>query len=446
MNWKTRLRNIFLFSLLVIQASCGGGGSSSAKAITAYSLNGVVGTINESNKTIAVTMPFGTNVTVLVATFSTTGESVSAAATPQTSGMNANDFTNPLIYTVTAEDGSTASYTVKVTLPITIKVLSDSRHAYNTIYTTVRDTLLFGTYTSDQFIFHSTNLLNGGISANPADALNTTATYYNETGIAVPSQAPYQLFTTSATQYSGDTVFKYNFYKDNDLVHNYAFTAATTLPTPPAFHTAPGGGPFASAAGVEWMIDNTVFCVAPPVTLSCLTAANAGILAWVRFNHPTWNWFDVKAALRQTGTNWQNGYSSLTYGYGQVNHLTANALTDNQIFLQPPPASVSTLTGQITFTVYPFRQTRRVKEALFQFPTAPATTTAELTLAQIQALGGTKITEYTSTSATSTLNPIPISTAVTNGYFVWFTADNASDSTANFSRIDSYSVLGPVTQ
>ena len=36
---------------------------SSKKAITAYSLAGVVGTINETGKTIAVTMPFGTNVT-----------------------------------------------------------------------------------------------------------------------------------------------------------------------------------------------------------------------------------------------------------------------------------------------------------------------------------------------------------------------------------------------
>ena len=33
-----------------------------------------------------------------------------------------------------------------------------------------------------------------------------------------------------------------------------------------------------------------------------------------------------------------------------------------------------------------------------------------------------------------------------NKYFVWFTADNTDDSIANFSRIDTYSVLGPVSQ
>jgi hypothetical protein len=41
---------------------------SSAKAITAFSLAGVTGTINETGKTIAVVMPYGTDVTALVAT------------------------------------------------------------------------------------------------------------------------------------------------------------------------------------------------------------------------------------------------------------------------------------------------------------------------------------------------------------------------------------------
>ena len=86
-----------------------------AKTITAYSLNGVAGTINETAKTIAVTMPFGTNVTALVATFTTTGASVKVVAALQTSGTTANNFTSPVVYTVTAADNSTAAYTVTVT-------------------------------------------------------------------------------------------------------------------------------------------------------------------------------------------------------------------------------------------------------------------------------------------------------------------------------------------
>ena len=65
--------------LAVLVAGCGGGNDTgaqnparnSAKAISAYSLAGVAGTINETAKTIAVTMPFGTDVTALNATFTT---------------------------------------------------------------------------------------------------------------------------------------------------------------------------------------------------------------------------------------------------------------------------------------------------------------------------------------------------------------------------------------
>jgi len=88
---------------------------SSAKAITAYSLAGNAGTISEANKTIAVTVPFATNVTALAATFTTSaGASVKIGATAQVSGTTTNDFTTPKAYIVTAADGSTATYTVTV--------------------------------------------------------------------------------------------------------------------------------------------------------------------------------------------------------------------------------------------------------------------------------------------------------------------------------------------
>jgi ice-binding like protein len=110
----------FLVVLLVAcVAGCGGNDTvalNSAKAITAYSLNGATGTVNESAKTIAMTMPFGTNVTALIATFTTTGASVNVGTTLQTSGTTANNFTNPVAYTVTAADGTTAIYTVIVTV------------------------------------------------------------------------------------------------------------------------------------------------------------------------------------------------------------------------------------------------------------------------------------------------------------------------------------------
>ena len=124
------LRTCAVLSLLlyfVTLLSCGSGEgdvpdnpspASSAKAITTFSFTSPVarGVINENAKTISVTVPYGTNVTALVATFATTGASVKVGSTIQTSGRVSNDFTNAIAYTVTADDGSIATYTVTVTI------------------------------------------------------------------------------------------------------------------------------------------------------------------------------------------------------------------------------------------------------------------------------------------------------------------------------------------
>jgi hypothetical protein len=110
------LRWLMVLLLVAFVAGCGdgGGNGSSAKAITVYSLAGITGTINETAKTISVTLPNGTNKTALIATFTTTGTSVKVGTTVQTSATTANNFTSPVTYTVTAGDSSTATYTVTV--------------------------------------------------------------------------------------------------------------------------------------------------------------------------------------------------------------------------------------------------------------------------------------------------------------------------------------------
>jgi hypothetical protein len=90
---------------------------SSAKDITAFSFASpsVTGVISGTN--IAVTVPNGTNVTALVATFTSSAlSSVKVGATAQVSGSTANNFTTPVSYVVTAEDGTTQTYTVTVTV------------------------------------------------------------------------------------------------------------------------------------------------------------------------------------------------------------------------------------------------------------------------------------------------------------------------------------------
>lgn len=123
--------------LVALAAGCGGGGqdpilgvgasiagltcvptASTAKAITAYSIAGSAGVINEPAKTIAVTMPSGTVVTALVATFVTTGTGATVAGVAQVSGTTPNNFTAPVTYTVTAGDCTTVVYTVTVTVSV----------------------------------------------------------------------------------------------------------------------------------------------------------------------------------------------------------------------------------------------------------------------------------------------------------------------------------------
>ncbi len=85
------------------------------KEITSFSLitPSVSGTIVDTN--ISVSVPVGTNLTNLIAEFTTTGQSVKIGSTTQTSGVTTNDFTNPVVYTVLASDNTTKDYTITVT-------------------------------------------------------------------------------------------------------------------------------------------------------------------------------------------------------------------------------------------------------------------------------------------------------------------------------------------
>lgn len=89
---------------------------SSAKSIDTYALGAYAGTINQTSKTIAVTVPYAYDVSALVATFTYTGSSIKVNSTAQQSASTVNDFTNPVTYIVTAADNSTVSYTVTVTM------------------------------------------------------------------------------------------------------------------------------------------------------------------------------------------------------------------------------------------------------------------------------------------------------------------------------------------
>lgn len=98
--------------------SCGNDNStspskSSAKQIITFNFNSftpvIEGAIDQNTKIITLAVPFGTDITNLTPTIT-----ISSNATINPSSNIPQNFTNPVLYTVTAEDGSTATYTVKV--------------------------------------------------------------------------------------------------------------------------------------------------------------------------------------------------------------------------------------------------------------------------------------------------------------------------------------------
>jgi hypothetical protein len=122
---RTHIRPLASFALSVILAACSpsallqdlqqhektnGATLSSAKAVTAFNFTtpAATGVVIEASHTIAITVPYGTSVTALTPSITTTGATVSPP-----SGTSQN-FTSPVAYTVTAADSSTQAYTVTV--------------------------------------------------------------------------------------------------------------------------------------------------------------------------------------------------------------------------------------------------------------------------------------------------------------------------------------------
>jgi len=122
---KAYLGLMLLFSVFAFLPGCGGNSDGQPAVITAFSLDGVSGTINEPAKSIAVNLPYDTDVTALQATYTTNAAEVTVDSTVQTSGESANDFGAPLTYTLIATDGSSSAYEVGVTLaPNTAKAMT----------------------------------------------------------------------------------------------------------------------------------------------------------------------------------------------------------------------------------------------------------------------------------------------------------------------------------
>jgi hypothetical protein len=113
-----KFNSLFLLIVILALYACGDDPKpipkSSAKNVITFTFNAltpeVTGTISDVDKKIALTVPAGTAVTALTPKIVVSDK---ASVSPQ-SGV-AQNFTNLVTYTVTAEDGSTRAYEVTVT-------------------------------------------------------------------------------------------------------------------------------------------------------------------------------------------------------------------------------------------------------------------------------------------------------------------------------------------
>lgn len=228
------------------------------------------------------------------------------------------------------------------------------------------------------------------------------------------------------------------------MLHVYAYVPLSEPPAnvapPAAFSTVNKVGG-KTGDGIEFGVpDGYMNGKGGSDTPSGVTAQLAGLMACLKYSHPSWNWFDVKAALRATASNHETGYDPRYYGYGIIDFPAANGLKDAQALpLFPPSAIALPQRGNLLrFFVNSFRQSRRVEDALFKFASPPARQFRELSLSELTALGGRLVFSGDPPPNSNVFN-YRVTTDET-AYFVWL----AKDARGRFSRIEPYSVIGPI--
>lgn len=281
-----------------------------------------------------------------------------------------------------------------------------------------------------------------------ADATNASNSNQSIQTCSTANHAPYGVLNTSFTGYSlqGTELSNFAALESASLSWAYAFVTAQSGNTPPALHTynmAQPSDPAAKGAGVEFTISANYKGLNTCCT-SEVTGDMAGFVATIRYQHPTWNWADVKGAFRQTAANWSTGYNVSTYGYGAINYDAATAVASpSAVYLEGPivQASVSfSMTTNITLTVYPFRQTRRNHEIIYAAPANYVWPVKnEYVLSDITASGAVLVWDDSTVAG----NVIPSATVPLPGLGAgrWNVIGFTTDGSGGYSRVESWSPI-----
>ena len=280
-----------------------------------------------------------------------------------------------------------------------------------------------------------------------ADALSRTIPFYSATANGggydcgppprAENYAPYGVLNRSFSN-PPSGADNYRTLETHGIVLSVAYLTPATGPAygQPGIYTVNTAGLNAgvrSGLGVEWAISASYKGMTTDAP-SWVTADMTGILAAMRLDHPRWTVPDIVAALRQTASNWSTGYDASDWGYGVVNYDWADAIASpSSLYLEPPVMAVVNSGCYATITLYPFRQTRRAREAVYSVdPTYAWPVKDEYTTADIKASGATLIYTSNGTDATLTFEYAPpMSGTVT---LIAFTTDGNGD----YSRVESF--------
>ncbi|HUX38925.1 MAG TPA: DUF5018 domain-containing protein [Rectinemataceae bacterium] len=219
-----------------------GSGLSTGKDFTTFNIANPVAIGSISADAVSVSVPTTTNRGNLVAVFTTSaGATASVSGVTQTSNVTAQDFSNPVIYTITAADGSTKTYTVAVALQNTVPVMAATSTPTNI---TTASATGSGNILSDGGSAVTVSGLCWSTTQNPTDASSKTT-----------NSASFGEFSSSISPLSPGTTYYVRSFATNSLGTGYGQQVQfATLPAAPAAPTvAAVGGPAGSGQlAVSW--------------------------------------------------------------------------------------------------------------------------------------------------------------------------------------------------
>ncbi len=114
LSTKDGTGNSIQLSSSLLHISSGGGGNSFLSFGVSSSVVGMFDALGISGKDVSVCVPYGTDISNLVATFNTNGDKVFVDDVEQISGVTVNDFSTPIVYRIISKQNVTQEYKVTI--------------------------------------------------------------------------------------------------------------------------------------------------------------------------------------------------------------------------------------------------------------------------------------------------------------------------------------------